>query len=342
MTRLSIFEIVAVVVVAGIGIAVFAGNRPKVERFFTVNDLAPRPLDVAHAGAVLRRTRRARLTGGFVGLILGGLTGATLGTAGMIAGAGVGLLAGTMLGITLAQPRSQSSSSTPRTASLRVRDARDYLPARARPLTFGLACVVVGYAGFAMITAVGPVGRTVAVFAVGLTTIFAVPIGIAFQRRTVELRRPDVDTESVRVDDALRASALRGIHHATIGVLMCGVLLVGYGAVTTQNVTTVKVGDRVVLRVQSDSMTAVPVPFGAGDASSYRVEWTEPGGVTHSRLIRTGNESLTLGSLDVGLLLGIAYWITVLGFFGALIEWGRAAKAWRRPQMTPTALGVTA
>jgi hypothetical protein len=32
--------------------------------------------------------------------------------------------------------------------------------------------------------------------------------------------------------------------------------------------------------------------------------------------------------------------MAIIGFFGALIQWGRAARAWRRPQTTPTALGV--
>ena len=335
--RLAVAEIVIVLVVVGIVVAVFVGNRPNAERFFTVNRLDPRPGDVEHARAVLSRTRVARLTGGLVGLALGGFAGTTLGTAGAIAGAGIGLLAGTMLGITMAQLASRTPVTLTRTASLTVRDARDYLPRRARSITVALASIVVGYAAFAILSAAAPLNPTIAaIFVLGVATVIALPLGRAFQRRTIELRRPDGDAESVRVDDALRASTLRGIHHATVGVLMCGLLLVGYGAVVTQNVATVQVGDRVVLRVQSMFTVAVPDPFVTAHPRRYRVEWTEPGGARHSKLIRTGDERLTLNSLDVGPLLGIGYWVVVIGFFGALIEWGRAAKAWRRPQTTPT------
>ncbi len=341
MIGLALFEIIMVVVVVAILIAVFAGNRPRPERFMAVNGLDPRPDDLDHVRMVLRRTWVSRLAGGVVGFAFGGVTGATLGGAGAIAGAGIGLLAGTMLGITIAQPRRTPASST-RIASLTVRDARNYLPRRARMATFGLACVVAGYGIFAIASAEYALTRTTtATFVLGFTTLIALSVGEAFKRRTVELRRPDGDAESVCVDDALRASALRGIHHATIGVLMCGLLLVGYGAVTTQNVATVQVGDRVVLRMPSDGFIQMePDRLLSLHPRRYRVEWTQPGGVKHSRLIRTGGARITLNSLDVGPLLGIGYWVVVFGFFGALIEWSRAAKAWRRPQTTPSAVEV--
>ena len=339
MIGLALFEIIMIVVVVAILIAVLAGNRPRPERFMAVNGLDPRPADLDHVRKVLRRTWVSRVAGGIVGLLLGGVTGATLSGAGAIAGAGIGLLAGTMLGITIAQPRRTPATST-RIASLTVRVARNYFPRRARVATFGLGCVVAGYGIFAITSREYALARTTtATFILGFTTLIALPVGEAFKRRTVELRRPDVDAASVGVDDALRASALRGIHHATIGVLMCGLLLMGYGAVTTQNVAMVQVGDRIVLRVPSDGFIQMePDPLLRLHPRRYRVEWTEPGGVRHSRLIRTGGERVTVNSLDVGPLLGIGYWVAVFGFFGAVIQWGRAAKAWRRPQTTPSAV----
>jgi hypothetical protein len=320
------------------------GNRPRADRFFAVNDLEPRPADVGHVDAVLRGTRRSRVAGAVVGFVLGGLTGASLGGPGAIAGAGIGLLAGTMLGITLAQPRPEAPSAATRTASLSVRDPRDYLPRRARGITVGLAAVVIGSAVVAMVASVGPLDRTVAIFVVGMVTVIAVPVGRAFQRRTVELRRPDVDVESVRVDDALRASALRGIHHATIGVLMCGLLLVGYGTVSTQGVLGISVrGVTVVAAPPLSHGFGVDSPASA-TARRQRVHWIEASGSHHSTLVPTRlvqARDVTIGTIvDDPVLHGIGAWMGILGFFGALIEWGRAAKSWRRPQTTPTALGV--
>ena len=316
------------------------GNRPQADRFFAVNELDPRPRDVEHVDAVLRRTRRSRVAGAVVGCVLGGVTAsASLGIGGVVAGAGIGLLAGTMLGITIAQPRAGAPLTTTRVASLAVRDANDYLPRRAHTYTLMLAVFVGGYAAVAMITAAAPLTSTmIAIFATGIATILSVPIGHVFQQRTVELRRPDVDAESVRVDDTLCASALRGIHHATLGILMCGLILVGYGAITTQNVTTVRVGSRVLLRVASETMNAVPDPFLVEHPHRFRIEWTEPGGARRTKIVRTDGAQVTLDSSNVGPLLGVGFWVALVAFIGALLEWSRAAKAWRRTQTTPAGM----
>ena len=332
MVLTTLLVTVALVLVALIG------NRPRTARFFAVNELDPRPTDAEHVDAVLRLTRRSRVAGAVVGCVLGGVTAAaSLGIGGVVAGAGIGLLAGTMLGITIAQPWARAPVTTVRVASLAVRDASDYLPRRAQTYTLVLAVFVGGYAVAAMITAAVPLTSTmIAIFVTGAATILSVPIGHVFQQRTVELRRPDVDAGSVRVDDALRASALRGIHHATLGILMCGLILVGYGAIATQNVTTVRVGSRVVLRVASETMVSVPEPFVVEHPRRYRIEWTEPGGAHHTKIVRTGAEPLTFDSPNVGPLLGIGFWVALVAFLGALVEWSRAAKAWRRPQTTPS------
>ena len=317
------------------------GNRPRADRFFAVNKLDPRPRDVEHVDAVLRLTRRSRVVGAVVGCLLGGVTGTSLGMAGAVAGTGIGLLAGTMLGITIAQPRARAPLTTVRVASLAARDASGYLPRRAQTHTLVLAVFVGGYAAVAMITASVPLTSTmIAIFATGAATILSVPVGHVFQQRTVELRRPDADAESVRVDDTLRASALRGIHHATLGILMCGLILVGYGGIATQNVTTVRVGSRVVLRVASETMNAVPDPFLVEQPTRFRIDWTEPGGAGRTKIVRTDGAPLTFDSPHVGPLLGVGFWVALVAFLGALVEWSRAAKAWRRPQTTPAMIGA--
>jgi hypothetical protein len=342
--NLGPLELAFFALVLALIVAIVLGNRPKVDTFFAVNALEPRPADVAHVRAVLHRTRVSRLAGGAVGLVLGGVSGAALGGPGAMAGAGIGLLAGTMLGITLAQTRAATPTDATRTASLSVRDPRDYLPRRARVTTNALTVLVLGTAVVAMLTSIGPLGRTVAIFVVGMSTVAAVPIGRTFQRRTVELRRPDVDLESVRVDDALRATALRGIHHATIGVLMCGVLLVGYGVVSTQGVPGLSVRGVTVVAAPPLSRGFGFDPPASAAARFQRAHWIEVNGSHHSTLVPTRlveARDASIGTIvEHPFLYAVGAWMGIIGFFGALIEWGRAAKAWRRPQTTPSALGV--
>jgi len=339
-------ELLAPLLVAAVAIAVFAVNRPRAERFFTANGLDERPDDVAHVRALLHHTRVSRLAGGVVGIVLGGVSGASLGGPGALAGAGIGLLAGTMLGITVSQPRPEPPASPVRAASLSAREPRDYLPRHARTVTLGLAVLVVVYAVVAMTTAIAPLGRTIAIFVTGLATVLAVPVGRVFQRRTLELRRADVDAASVRVDDALRAAALRGIHHATLGILLCGLLLVGYGAVATQGVEGLQVRGVTVV-------SAPPLSTGFGFASpasatarTQLAHWTEPDGSRHVTSVPTravqARDAFIGTIVDHPVLDGIGAWATMIGFFGALLEWWRAAGSWRRPQATPTATAVVA
>ncbi len=333
--RLAIFEIVGFVVLLTIVIGMFAGGRPNAARFFATNDIAPRPADLDHVEEWLSRSRRGRVAGGLVGMVLGALGGAPLGTGGMIGGAGIGLLAGAMLGIATGHPRSQPSTSNAQHAWLVARDERDYLPVHATSTTYAIAGLLLAYGIFAIVTAAGPLGRTSAIFAVGFATLLAVPVGRRFQRLTLELRRPEGDTESIRVDDALRASALRGIHHATIGVLLCGLLLLGYAAVSTQTYFGIAHDGHVLVRAEplSTSLSASTTP---ADPHRYDVRWRSPDGARHRVRVTVPNRGYTVGTIwpNHG-LVGLAYWLTVIGFLGALVQWGRAARAWRRPQRTP-------
>ena len=113
---------------------------------------------------------------------------------------------------------------------------------------------------------------------------------------------------------------------------MCGLFLVGYGAFATQGVSIVTVGHRVVLRVPSEFTMVVPSPFVVAHPRRYLVTWVEPGGASHSKVIRTHGQPITVGPRDLDRpLLVVGFGAASLGFLGAFVEWGRAAKAWRRP-----------
>ncbi|MEP6623432.1 MAG: hypothetical protein ABJC79_03245 [Acidimicrobiia bacterium] len=334
--RLAIFEIVGFVVLLTIVIGMFAGGRPNAARFFAANDVTPRPADLDHVEEWLGRSRRGRVAGGLVGMVLGALGGAPLGTGGMIGGAGIGLLAGAMLAIATGHPRPEPTTTDAQRAGLVARDERDYLPVHATAITYSLAGFLLAYGIFAMATAAGPLGRASAIFAVGFATIIAGRVGRRFQRRTLELRRADGDTQSIRVDDVLRASALRGIHHATIGVLMCGLLLLGFAAVSTQTYFGIAHDDRFLVQAEPLS-TSFSARASSADPNHYDVGWQSPDGVRHRVRVTVPDRGYTVGTIwpNHG-LVGLAYWLTVIGFLGALLQWGRAARAWRRPQRTPT------
>lgn len=316
------------------------GSLPRPERFLLVNDLAARPIDVEHVRSVLRRTYRSRIAGGLTGLVIGGFAGSRLGPTFAIGGAGVGLLMGTMLGIAVAQSRRRDvGADTTRSASLVARDPVDYRPAHATRTTVGLALVLLAYGGFAIATADGELRVTLGLFAVGFATVLAVPLGRFLQRRTVEMRRVNVDPESARVDDALRANAVRGIHHATVGVLMCGLLLIGYGAVSTQSYLGMNEGSETLLRTPPLSRHLWTSPVGK---DRVRVHWIEVDGSAHSDVVPALADAVYGNIWTNDTLVAIGYWAAFLGFFGALVQWARAAKAWRRPQRAPDLSSGTA
>lgn len=333
-----------IIIVAVVGLValcgyVLIGNRPQPERFLAVNGLPVRPDDVAHVGAALRHTRRARAAGGAVGLLLGALGAWTLGTATAIGGAGIGLLGGSLLGIAVSQPRRRPKVAGERHASLTVRDPADYLPSRATVTTTVLALAVVGLTVVALALADAELGRLLAVFVIALGTIAAIPLGRVAQRRTVELARDSVDPTSVRVDDAVRANAVRSIHRATLGILFCGVLLAGYGMVASQLFQGVRVGDHLVVRTEPGSHD-LRVRTGEVVPGAVRVDvtWTDADGHHRHRARTVTGASVTSGWLvDVGALVGLGWWAMVVGFVGAVVQWGRTAKSWRSPQRSPSA-----
>ena len=309
------------------------GNRPRADRFCRINALPERPADVAVVHAVLRRTWVSRVAGGATGLTLGVVSGIKIGGAFAIGGAGVGLLVGTMLGIAVAT-RTPRAASDLRHASLAVRNPSDYRPRSAIRVTVGLAVIVIGYATFAILTAPGSLGVTVVIFGLAFATVLAVPLGGYLQRRTVEVGRGEIDDPGIRVDDALRAASVRGIHYATVGVLLCGLLLAGYGTALTQGVTTVRVGDRTVAHLPPASEHTTITPNLSADPTVWYIAWTEPGGVTKSRRIAS-TETVAFGTLAAGPLLAIGFWTSVVGLIGALVAWSMSAKAWKHPQRVP-------
>jgi hypothetical protein len=129
---------------------------------------------------------------------------------------------------------------------------------------------------------------------------------------------------------------VRGIHYATVGVLLCGLLLAGYGTALTQGVTTLQVGSRTVAHLPPASEHTSITPDLGTEPTVWHVAWTEPGGVKKSRRI-TSTETVAFGTLAAGPILTIGFWTSVVGLIGALVAWSMSAKAWRQPQHVPEA-----
>ena len=318
------------------------GGRPRPERFLAVNGFADRPSDVDHVRTILRRTYRSRLAGAIAGLTIGGLAALRVSPMFVSGGAIIGLLMGSMVGITVAQARRGTTDrSAARSASLLAREPRDYRPRHAAATITVLAVMLLAYGIFAVTSAQVTLGvANATIFGVGFAALLAVPLGQRFERRTAELQRTGGDETARQVDDALRASAIRGIHHSTLGVLLCGLCLIGTGAVATQSWIAVVDGPHTLLRIPSHTTVNLQRVSQAGTPAAeavWRADWKEFDGTSHARTLRPASGNVTLDSSGRdSSLLGIGAAVSFLGFLGALIEWVRAARAWRKPQRGPT------
>jgi hypothetical protein len=259
------------------------------------------------------------------------------------------VLMGTLIGIGLGQFRRAPASTSVRAASLTVRDPAEYRPRHATVIVGGVLTATAGYGAIVVATAdhgtAGIAARLVAiVLAGGLVTATAAWL----QRRIVEQQRDG--TSDVPVDDALRAASVRAIHHAVVGLMLCAIALVGFIGVESQMFTGIQIGDHVAFRFPAgatfDERTDVEVEPAT---ATVTVHWRDAGGAPHTTVRATEDQGVGWGSLTAdSALMGLGYWVAVLGFLGGIVEWGRAAKAWRhaarahRPQPSVISAGSAA
>jgi hypothetical protein len=323
----------------------FVGNRPSLEQFFSVNGLAAAPETSTLIRARLRATYRGRVAGALIGALLGAIAGSVVGWVSAFGGGVIGVLAGAMAGMAVAQASRLPSAGDRRFASLDVRDPVSYAPRRARLWEGVLAVMIAAYGFVVVMTFDEHAAGAVIQIGVGVAAIVAVAGGRWIRRGIVEHRRARLEPAAVSADDALRAVGVRGIHHATMGVLFCGLLLLGVAAVRTQTFDGVAVDGRVVVRVAPGSHDLVVMTL----ADGAQVRWTDQRGTRHlSRAVvptaaRHTYHTYTVGRLwDHGWLVALGYVTAMVGFVGALAQLRRASRAWRYGQVAVGSVNVAA
>jgi hypothetical protein len=323
-------------VVVAFGAFLLWGNRPTADRFAATNGLELDDDSRATVAIALRRTYRGRVLGGAAGFVIAVVIAALGATSLNFAGGLAAIFAGSLVGVALAQlTRSPSTDPTP-IASLEARDAQDYRPRRASTFIVVTLAALVGY-GVVMILSydVNRVRAVVTAVAVGLVALATVALSAWLQRRIVEQAQDHRNPEHARVDDALRAGAVRAVHHAVMGILLCGLTLLAVtGATSTETAQVERNGVR-VLALPGDGhdfkITA------NGDAAS--VTWIGADGVvqvtslppTHNAGDYVVTGRTTSGSFDISPIVAISFWLAFIAVFGALFEWRAAARSWRRP-----------
>jgi hypothetical protein len=320
------------------------GNRPSVERFAAVHDLE---LDARARDSVrsaLLRTRRGRIAGAAGGALVAVVLVSGFGSRAPAIVALAVVLVGTLLGIGVAQRPVATSDEPVRSASLAVRDAAAYRPRRSATIVAALLLATAAYSAIV----IGFADHSTAIVAGALVVIMGVDLVVAaagaqFARRVAEQTRDQ--SLDLEVDDALRATTVRALHRAVLGVLLCGIAVAGFIGVESQMFQGVQVGDRVEFRFPAgasfDGTTDVHI---TGDIVT--VTWRDAGGERHatSRPAPDG-AGVTVGLLTGNVtLLAVGAWLAMLGFLGAFVQWGRASKAWRHapPSARPEPVGSAA
>ncbi len=263
VVALLLLALIVVVLLVGRG-GRDASRRPDPERYLAVHGLPPSAAGHLLADRVLWRTRWFRILGAWCGFFACVAWRLWRGSGGLIAGLPelTCALAGSLVGVAVAETRRPRRGDGTRVASLVPRELADYADARQQ----GGRVVLVGVvAALAVLTAVAdsrPLPR-LAALALALAGLGCEALTRLLQRRVVERTQPPAPAEVLAVDDALRASGVRALHHAAAGLLWCavlgGVVLVGMGA------------DRRI--VSGDTVVATIEPsrsFGA--VSDYRVQ----------------------------------------------------------------------
>jgi len=336
MFRLAPIEIVFAVIPLAILAYALIGNRPDPDRFATANDLVLDDASRDDVERALERTSRFRIGGACIGAAIGALIVAvTMGPA-LLATGLTAVLLGTLIGIGISPFHRADPPGALRSASLTVRCVDDHRPPRARFVLRGLLLLIVVFAIVVASGATDEIARTrlltATVLAIGLSAWVG---GAWLQRRIVERTRERDDPAHLRVDDALRSSAVRAVHHAVVGVLLCVLALVGVVGVTSQTFVGVDLGGHTVFHAPAgatvDSVENL-TPEGSAVAT-VRIRWTDADGRRHETVrSAAGDATITMGDLWANVwILSFGFWCTTIGFLGALYQWGRASKAWRRP-----------
>jgi hypothetical protein len=320
-------EILVTIAMVGLLLAALLwGNRPTPARFAAANGLTLDDETRAEVRAALRRTYRGRVLGGSASFVIAVAFGVATGTDFSFTRGLAAVLAGTLVGIALAQFTPAPAPGAVRVASLDARDVDDYRPRRAK-VVLGVALgILLGYS--VSFLAFGATGAMVVIVpVVALAGIAVVVLGGWIQRRIVEQARARVDEDQARVDDALRASAVRAVHHATVGILLCGIAFVG--------ITGARWGP---IDVEVAGETRFQLAPGASDVvtGGERIWWTDFSGDRHARVVpravghitgwhqRSESPAVSIVGAFLALLAGV----------GAVLEWREAARAWRRPRPT--------
>lgn len=307
------------------------GAHPSVARFTAAHRITLTEADLPRVRAVLRRTYRGRVLGALAGAIVLGGAALTIGRGAAFVAVIVGLIVGSMVGIALAQDRTRVETVAVRRASLDARTVREYTT-RWGPwwvAATASACVLVSV--LVVATAPAGLGPYAPLLAGSVAALLIVPVGRVLQRRIVEAPRDELDPG---VDDVLRSTAVRAVHHAVLGVLLCALAVAMFAGSATHSTSDV-LDDRGVVYTVPPGSTSISVDTGLIQSGHphgpIRVYWIEANGSEHRSRPLLVSGSPRLGGDDSVALIQLYGWGMVGAAIAALVQWWRAATSWRRP-----------
>ncbi len=310
---------------------IWFGRRPTPERFGTAQGLVLDPASLPLVRSALHRTYVGRVVGALAGALGVVAFGWALGAIVALPFLGLlGLVAGTMVGIALAQHRRRSAADAVRHASLTARTVADYAPKHA---AWSIALATAACAGLSVavaITAPAGLGAYAGIAALSAAAVLVVPLGRWLQRRVVEAPRGAAEP---RVDDALRATAVRAVHHSVLGVLCCGIVLASLTGMLTLHTLVVLSHGHTVFRAPPGS-TSISVDTSlrrlTDPGAPLEVSWIEADGSSHRAVLAgvAGDvETASSGLTGPGRLLG---WMSLVVAVAAVVQWAHATSAWKR------------